>query len=234
MSAFYDSIKGYPQVTNGALGNPIYIKFVSGPQLTVKEGNGSEKQVAFKNEDNQFSVPQTFNKGVTITAEGLSITGGNLSIPSNGGTITAPTIKTTNAGVTLNNAGLTLTSDANIAASNSTAQFKSVSAQWYNATSDKRAKTQIEPLSNVLDFILKTNIYSFYYKNNLKTKAVGIIAQEVEDDYIDEFNLVEPALDKDGFMAIRESKICYLLWKAVQEQQEMINNLQEQINELKK
>ena len=110
-------------------------------------------------------------------------------------------------------------------------------ANFFNAKSDIRAKTNIKPLEiKALDLIKKVPLYSFIYKET-NTPSIGIIAQDVQSVQIDGFKLVdnENATGKDmDYMTIHESKLTYILWKAIKEQQEIIENLQNQINELKK
>ena len=82
----------------------------------------------------------------------------------------------------------------------------------------------------------KTQLYSFKYKET-DTPSIGIIAQDVQDVNINGFKLVdnEEATGKDlDYMTIHESKLAYILWKAVQEQQKLIEDLQKEIKELKK
>ena len=110
-------------------------------------------------------------------------------------------------------------------------------APYFNATSDRRAKTDIQPLLiNALDLVRKTQLYSFKYKET-DTPSIGIIAQDIQDVNINGFKLVdnEEATGKDlDYMTIHESKLAYILWKAVQEQQKLIEDLQKEIKELKK
>lgn len=106
-------------------------------------------------------------------------------------------------------------------------------AQYFNATSDRRAKTNIKPLNlKALDVIQNTPLYSFTYKE-LNTPSIGIIAQDVQNININGFKLVdnEEASGKDmDYMSIHESKLIYILWKAVQEQQAEIEELKKLLN----
>jgi len=108
------------------------------------------------------------------------------------------------------------------------------SANYFDATSDIRAKTNIKPLHfNALDFIDNLNLYSFNYKND-NSPSIGIIAQEVQDVQIDEFKLVsnEKATGQDeDFMSIKESKLTYILLKAVKELQAEIKELKTRLGE---
>lgn len=105
-------------------------------------------------------------------------------------------------------------------------------AQYFNATSDRRAKTDIKPINqSVLPLVINTQLYSFKYKD-LDTPSIGIIAQDVQDVDFDGFSLVDnkEATGQDmDYMSIHESKLIYVLWKAVQEQQKEIEELKTQI-----
>ena len=109
-------------------------------------------------------------------------------------------------------------------------------AVYFNSTSDKRAKTNIKSLDMAaVNLIRNTPVYSFIYKDS-DLPSIGIIAQDVQDVEIEGFKLVdnEQATGKDyDYMSIHESKLTYILWKAVQEQQEQIESLKKEIDELK-
>lgn len=110
-------------------------------------------------------------------------------------------------------------------------------AAYFNATSDRRAKINIKPLNlSALELIKRVPVCSFTYKDS-DLPSIGIIAQDVQDIEIEGFKLVdnEQASGKDyDYMSIHESKLTYILWKAVQEQQKQIDLLKEEIEQLKK
>ena len=110
-----------------------------------------------------------------------------------------------------------------------------VDATYFNATSDCRAKTDISLFTSpVLDVIKSVQIKNFKFKSEPNQPTFGIIAQELQEK-APELNLVNN-LDADGktsFMSIKEDRLIYLLWKAVQEQQAQIENLQQEIAKLK-
>lgn len=109
----------------------------------------------------------------------------------------------------------------------------SVSANYFNATSDRRLKSDIEQTTeSALDFVLSVPIYTFHYNSDPRNQAIGIIAQEVENKEYCGFNLVKKPKSKDGFLEVKESKMVYILWKAIQEQQEQIQQLQAQLQNL--
>lgn len=108
-------------------------------------------------------------------------------------------------------------------------------ANYFNATSDARAKSNITPAQfSALDVIKQLPIYTFNYLTD-PNLSVGLIAQEAAEYDLDGFNMVDN-LDAEGafgdFMQIKESKLVYVLWKAVQELTDEINSLKTQIQRL--
>lgn len=87
-------------------------------------------------------------------------------------------------------------------------------ALYFNATSDRRAKSNITPAEfSALDIIKQLPIYTFNYLNDPKL-SVGLIAQEAAEHDLDGFNMVDN-LDASGefgdFMQMKESKLVYVL-----------------------
>ena len=109
----------------------------------------------------------------------------------------------------------------------------SCEAVYFNATSDRRAKTDFSLLDlNALELVKKVQLYSFKYKDS-NLPSIGIIAQDVQDINIKGFKLVdnENATGQDfDYMTIHESKLTYILWKAVQELSKEIEDLKKKIN----
>ena len=102
---------------------------------------------------------------------------------------------------------------------------KSITAPFFNASSDRRLKTNINAVEDsVLPLIVSTPVYTFNYKKDPTIPVIGIMAQDVLDKNINDFNLVEK--NGNGYYEIKESKMIYILWKAVQEQQKQIEALQ--------
>lgn len=109
-------------------------------------------------------------------------------------------------------------------------------ALYFNATSDRRAKSNITPAEfSALDIIKQLPIYTFNYLNDPKL-SVGLIAQEAAEYNLDGFNMVDN-LDASGefgdFMQMKESKLVYVLWKAVQELSAEVEELKAEIASLK-
>lgn len=110
-------------------------------------------------------------------------------------------------------------------------------APYFNATSDRRAKTNIQLYDgDALALIDKLPIYTFnYLKDN--SSSIGMIAQEAQmfDNVIPNFSLVnneEATGENDDYMTIKESKLVYILWKAVQSLNAKLKNSQERIKNL--
>jgi hypothetical protein len=91
---------------------------------------------------------------------------------------------------------------------------KRCEALYFNATSDRRAKSNIKPAEfSALNIIKQLPIYTFNYLNDPKL-SVGLIAQEAAEYDLDGFNMVDN-LDAPGefgdFMQMKESKLVYVL-----------------------
>lgn len=105
-------------------------------------------------------------------------------------------------------------------------------SKYFNSTSDYRAKQNFKPLNiQAVELIKKIPLYSFQYKDS-NQPSIGIIAQDVQDVNIDGFELVdnkEATGENFDYMSIHESKLIYILWKAIQEQQQEIEQLKQLI-----
>ena len=138
----------------------------------------------------------------------------------------------------LNASGITVKSDATFEKTITCSD--QITAVSFNATSDKRAKTNIKRLDQekALDIVNKLPVYSFNYKKD-NTPSIGVLAQEaaVYDGAIPNFSLVnnEQATGENGdYQTVKESKLVYILWAAIQEQSRQINQLKSQLKELQK
>lgn len=111
-----------------------------------------------------------------------------------------------------------------------------IQGYFFNATSDKRAKENIQPAAyKALDLINKLPVYTYNYKNNTET-VTGILAQDLLEAQPKELDLVSNinASGENGdYMSIKNDKFMFVLMKAIQEQQEKINHLEEELNKLK-
>lgn len=105
---------------------------------------------------------------------------------------------------------------------------------YVNTTSDRAAKKDIKPFKeeDALKIVIDTPVYSFKYKND-NAPSIGIMAQDLENYNIEDFNLVN-GRNADGYLTIKENKLIYILWNAVKQQEKEINKLKEEISALKK
>ena len=138
----------------------------------------------------------------------------------------------------LNASGITVKSDATF--EKTITCRDQITAVSFNATSDKRAKTNIKRLDQekALDIVNKLPVYSFNYKKD-NIPSIGVLAQEaaVYDGAIPNFSLVnnKQATGENGdYQTVKESKLVYILWAAIQEQSRQINQLKSQLKELQK
>ncbi|NBS80009.1 tail fiber domain-containing protein [bacterium] len=121
----------------------------------------------------------------------------------------------------------------------------SISTNTYSLPSDLNFKKNINTLNLGLDFILKLRPVSYNYKIDDDDTALstGFIAQEMEQ------TLLELGVNKNDYLFIQHTpnenkkesqywldyaKIIPILSKAVQDQQEIINNLKFEIESIKK
>ena len=127
---------------------------------------------------------------------------------------------------------------------NGNARFRLVASGSYSAalnltsngtlttsTSDVRLKTNIEPITDGLDKVMKLRGVRFNWKDDPDgSKKIGFIAQEVEK--------VVPELvftnETDGYMGLNYAEMTAVLAEAVKEQQKIIGTQREQNAQLKK
>lgn len=111
-----------------------------------------------------------------------------------------------------------------------------VDAQYFNATSDKRAKENIQPATySALELIKKLPVYTYNYKNKSEN-VTGILAQDLLKAQPEELDLVSninATGENNDYMSIKNDKLMFVLMKAIQEQQEQIEKLQLEIEKLK-
>lgn len=108
-----------------------------------------------------------------------------------------------------------------------------VDAQYFNATSDIRAKKNVNELDfNALDMVKSTPVYTYTYKDN-NSHSMGIMAQDLLNYSFDGFDLVdnkEASGENNDYMSVKESKLVFVLWKAVQELTKEVEDLKAQLN----
>lgn len=172
-----------------------------------------------------------------LTINGTAILNSTLSVT--GATTLKSTLDvtgTTTLKSTLNVTGATtLKSTLNVTGAIETKS--SCTAVYFNATSDKRAKENIRPANySALDLIKKLPVYIYNYKNSNET-VTGILAQDLLEVQPKELNLVSninATGENNDYMSIKNDKLMFVLMKAIQEQQEQIEQLKSEIDNIKK
>jgi hypothetical protein len=111
-----------------------------------------------------------------------------------------------------------------------------MNATAYNVTSDRRLKTNISPITNAVEKIMKLDPVSYSKKssissNEYKINEMGFVAQEIQK--------VLPGIIKEDdseqkILSVNYVELIPLLTKALQEQQFKIQELEKVVAELKK
>jgi hypothetical protein len=96
------------------------------------------------------------------------------------------------------------------------------------ANSDIKLKTNIKPIENALEKVTKMRGVEFDRIDRNNEHQIGVIAQEIEEI------IPEIVSDNFGTKAVAYGNITAVLIEAIKEQQTMINNLKQEIEELKK
>ena len=102
-------------------------------------------------------------------------------------------------------------------------------------TSDRRRKEKFSAINtSYLDVVKATPVLNYYYKNSDK-QQVGIIAQDLENALsanIDVFVNKQDTVELKNQRSLSETKLVYILWKALQEETELRNKLEQRVAEL--
>ena len=100
-------------------------------------------------------------------------------------------------------------------------------------TSDERSKTNIKNSESGLNIVNGLQVRSFDWVDNArKSKKFGFVAQEMHSVFEDAVRVGGEDLQEDPW-AIYESTLIPVLTKAIQEQQQMIEDLKSEIEQLK-
>lgn len=231
MAVFWKNIKGMAE--DGSSTVYTYIDFITssaGSQIAVRRNDVTLGNIALtdcglpqninKITTNFISAKDTDSKTVDFTKD-LIIINPETTFKA---AITVEQLATFKKDVTIN-----------AAVKASTASITGeCQAGFFNATSDKRAKENFEPLSTeaALKTVLDTPLYSFDYKSG--AHSIGVLAQDLIHVDMNNFSFVgnQNASGQNGdYMNVHESKFIYLLWAAIQEQQKEIESLRAQLKQ---
>ena len=101
----------------------------------------------------------------------------------------------------------------------------------YATNSDIRLKSEIVPLDQTLDRVLSLQPKKYRFNHNHdQEKSIGFIAQEVQALFPE---LVYDADLDDGYLSLNYDGFSVLAIQAIKEQQDLIEDLQSQLDELK-
>jgi len=146
-----------------------------------------------------------------------------------GNSATATTATTANALTTSNNYQVN-SLGVGTAASNAEGEIRAKGdITAYYGTSDKRLKENITPLKNVLKKLKNINGYNFNYKTRPNQKMVGVIAQELLEEYpelVYETNPIDEGTGLDKVYAVRYELLTSILLQAVKELSDRISKLE--------
>ena len=99
----------------------------------------------------------------------------------------------------------------------------------WSSNSDENLKENIKPLNNVLDKIKNYRCVEYNFKDDKnKDKKIGFIAQDWQKDFSQVVNK-----NKQDVLSIKYTETIPVLLKAIQEQQDMIQELKKEIEILK-
>lgn len=106
-----------------------------------------------------------------------------------------------------------------------------------NFTSDRRLKTNITPVqSSLLEGLLNTEISTFNYTSNPDaTKSIGLMAQDIEINFPQLKDQLVTISEENGLSdkrSIKETKLVYVLWKALQEEAQKRKELEDKVEKL--
>ena len=108
-------------------------------------------------------------------------------------------------------------------------------ATTYGTSSDYRLKENIIEITGAIDRVNQLQPKRFNFIADADTTVDGFLAHEVQDIIPEAVTGEKDAVDDEGnpdYQGIDQSKLVPLLTKAIQEQQELINNLTSRIEEL--
>lgn len=245
MAIFYEHIKGTSDGTNRS-----FIKWGIGrPEVKYKTTNGASDEVNYgkivtTNGGSDAEETQTITTNLattkTLTINGVQLQGSSgssrlLSI-TNAGLFVDKDI-TCEGRLEVQGDSITLSGATSVQQLTVTNKLQAngnvevsgyVEANYFNATSDARAKKNITPAQfSALSVVKEVPIYTFNYINQPDEKSIGVIAQEVEKYNLDDFNITTAATSSDdGLLRVKESKLVYILWKAVQELSAKVEELE--------
>lgn len=180
------------------------------------------------------------NGGIVRIDDNVSLTGNSISLAADSFSFQTKDKNTTILNITKDS--LSFLTDKLIVSSNgnlTVPKGATIEAGSFNATSDARAKTNLTELafSESLNFVNSTHVYTFNYKDS-NEPSIGVLAQDLLKNtwFVNNFSLVDnidATGEKGDYMSVKESKLVYVLWGAVQDLSKQIDSLRAEIDSLK-
>lgn len=103
----------------------------------------------------------------------------------------------------------------------------------YSFPSDRRLKTNIQPIANALDLVMKLKPVSYQMKQSSDQRTNwGFIAQDIKALVGENNTVVNTSPDEEQRLTLRYTDLIAPLVKAVQEQQDQITDLNSKVNQL--
>ena len=234
MAVFWKNIKGMTEVKAEDGNHTVYtyIDFINaegGTELGIRRGNEEIGKIALAGA--KCETPQTINNIISKQIGATADEKQTIQFAQDAITVNPETTfkaKITAADVNINN-NLSVTKEIK---ANKAVITGECQAGFFNATSDKRAKENFKLLSTeaALKTVIDTPLYSFDYKSG--AHSIGVLAQDLIHVDMNNFSFVgnQKASGQNGdYMNVHESKLIYLLWAAIQEQQKEIESLRAQL-----
>ena len=103
--------------------------------------------------------------------------------------------------------------------------------------SDERLKTKQELIQDpsILEAVLMTDIWKFNYNTKPNEVELGVMAQDIEKNFpqlSDQLVSISDGEEFEDQRALKESKLIYVLWAALQEETKKRKELEEKINKI--
>ncbi|MFC0605353.1 tail fiber domain-containing protein [Winogradskyella pulchriflava] len=176
--------------------------------------------------------------GFENTAVGRSALIGNIDGDSNTalgyGSLTTLTTGNNNTGLGRGAQVPNATGSNQVRVGNTSVTYAGIQVAW-TVTSDKRWKDKVRDLPYGLDMVSQLRPVDYIRKNNEhETREAGFIAQDVKQ-LLEELGYKDQGIlttDDNGFMSLRYNDFIPVLVKAIQEQQEIISNQNNNISRL--
>ena len=181
---------------------------------------------------NSATTATSANTASAIVARDASgnFSAGTITAALSGNATTATTASTANALTTGNNYQVN-SLGVGTAASASAGEIRATgNITAYYVASDKRLKENITPLKNVLKKLENINGYNFNYKTRPNQKMVGVIAQELLEEFpelIYETAPIDEGTGLDKVYTVRYELLTSILLQAIKELSSEVNKLKE-------